>query len=130
MSSISVNRLAALIMAQYDADGNGEIDLAKKIPHNNNKTENTRFEPNYLTGDITEFSRGDLFKDADKSVFKDKKVTKQELESYLSKYDLDKDGVLSSRGVSGVIKGKPMGEYESFLRDYEEIELSDGVKKF
>lgn len=130
MSSVPINRLVASIMAQYDADGNGEIELGKKVSQNNNRTENTRFEKNYISGDIAEFSRGDLFKDTDKEIFKDKKVTKQELENYLSKYDLDKDGSLSSRGTSGMIKGKPIGEYESFIRDYEETQLSDGVKKF
>jgi hypothetical protein len=130
MSSISVNKLAASLISQYDTNGNNQIDLGRRVAGNNNRNESSRFEKNYLTGDFTEFSRGDLFKDADKAGFKDKKVTKEELEKFIGFFDKDGDGVLSSRGIDGMLKGKPLGEYETFLREYEEIQLSDGVKKF
>ena len=130
MSSISVNKLAASLITQYDANGNGQIDLGRRVAGNNNRNETSRFEPNYLNKDFTEFSRGDLFKDADKFGTKDRKVTKEELEKFIGFFDKDGDGQLSSRGVSGMLKGEPLGEYETFLREYEEIQLSDGVKKF
>lgn len=130
MSSISVKQLTASLIAQYDANGNGQIDISRRVAGNENRNENSRIEKNYIGGDFTEFSRGDLFKDADKFGKKDKVVTKDELEKYIGFFDKDGDGVLSSRGVGGMLKGEPLGEYEQFLREYEEIKLSNGVKKF
>lgn len=130
MSSVPINKLVASLMYQYDYNKNGQIDIERRVIGNNRKNESSRFEENHLNGDKVEFSRGDLFKDADKAGIKDKKVTREELENFIGKFDKDGDGFLSSRGVDGMVKGKALGEYELFLRDYEETQLSDGVKKF
>ncbi|MEK7433895.1 MAG: hypothetical protein AABZ74_12230 [Cyanobacteriota bacterium] len=130
MDKISVNKLVDSIMYKYDRNNDGKIDINRTTLLNNNKSEKTRTEDDFLNSGVKEFSRQDLFKDSDKFGVKNKEINREELFNFISKkFDMDQDGFLSTRDLGGMIKGSALGEYEIFLREYDEVETSDGIIK-
>ncbi|MFN8673345.1 MAG: hypothetical protein U0457_14835 [Candidatus Sericytochromatia bacterium] len=130
MDKISVNKLVDSIMYQYDRNNNGKIEIDRGRAINDGRSEKYRIEDDSLNSTVKEFSRQDLFKDADKYGIKNKEITRDELFNFISKkFDVDQDGFLSTRDFGGMIKGSALGEYEIFLREYDEVETSSGIKK-
>lgn len=104
MGSISINRLAARILGNYDHNRNGAIDLAKP------KREIERRESMHFADriEISTYTQRKLFEAADTN--KDQQVTLDELKAAITPFDENGDGNLETRGWAW----NPKKEYEKF----------------
>jgi len=127
MSNVSVNSVVNGIMAAYDHNQNGEIDLKRQGFFKREET--TRSENSAWSDDdsinlsTTSFSREKLFYAADGQGNRDGKVSRDELTAVVSSYDKNHDGQLDERGFFGrLFSGfkKPEGELNVFNREYGE----------
>lgn len=121
--SLPVKEFSRQLLHQYDANGNGQIDL-RPVLQNRGRPESSRLEldfaENPTLGDAKRLSRGNLFKDVDRQGNRDGVVDGPELQQFLDRYDSNQDGELDGRGLKGLRKGHALGELDLFNRDYPE----------
>ena len=122
--SNSIQAIVKDTMSLYDHNRNGVIDLNKTGRDDETiRTEtHVRGAGGRGGGDVwTEtraYSDRKLFEAADAK--HDGKVTPQELEQFIRKFDTDNDGKLSHRGFFGWLLGKPKQEGDKFDDQYGE----------
>lgn len=123
---MNIQALAADIMAKYDHNKNGVIDIQKSSKSTLGKifeqSETTRSNTNvYGTDSInvssTRYSSETLFRAADRNG--DMKVTRDELESTIKMFDKNNDNMLESESIFKRLTGKK-GELQDFNRNFGE----------
>ena len=129
---ISVHELSQKIMRQYDADGNGQIDLNRPVLTNRGHTEAYRQDLSFsenpgIDHSQRELTRKELFEAADRAGDGNGEVTGAELEGFIAGFDTDHDGSLDSRGIQGMRKGRALGELDLFNRKYDEERSDHGI---
>lgn len=132
MGVTTVNHIVTEAMYKYDHNKNGAVDLTQpdgfwnKLKNPDERvrsTTNAYTSPDGKGGDTLTISSSvytmrDLFYAADKNG--DKKVTREELEAEVKKFDTDGDGQLKSRGFWGWLTRKPKLELDKFNDAYKE----------
>jgi hypothetical protein len=130
--SISVHQLSEQIIRQYDANGDGRIEINRPVLANNGLTEAYRRDLSFSENQgvdypARELSRQKLFTAADQAGNHDGEVTPDELETLISGFDQDHNGSLDSRGIFGMSQGRALGELDLFNREYAEERTDDGI---
>ncbi|MFN8671948.1 MAG: hypothetical protein U0457_07695 [Candidatus Sericytochromatia bacterium] len=120
MDNISIGKIVNDAVYRYDQNRNGVIDLDSNQFNDESSYDESRIERqgNTTYRIVDRFSNQDLFVKAD--VDGDKKVTKEELTNFVSKYDKDNDGKLSARSFWDWVSGKPKGELDVFNQEVPE----------
>lgn len=131
-ASVSVHELSQKIMRDYDANGNGKIDLNRPVLANHGQTEAYRQDLSFSENDGLvshgrELNRKALFEAADAAGDHDGAVSATELESFIGSFDTNHDGQLESRGIQGMRKGRALGELELFNRRFDESRSDAGI---
>lgn len=130
--SVSVRELSQQILQQYDANGNGQIDLNRPVLTNRGHSEAYRQDATFsenagIAFPHRELTRKELFEAADHAGDNNGEVTGAELENLIGSFDGDHNGVLDSRGIQGMRKGRALGELDLFNRKYDEERSDHGI---